>query len=258
MFYFKSGFPEENEVVVCTVTSVQYNSVFCTLDEYDKSGMIHISEISAGRIRNIRDFVVEGKKVVCKVLRTSEERGHIDLSLRRVNENQRREKNMLIKQEQKAEKIIENLAAELKQEPKTVYDAIATPILTSYEYLHMALQEYVDGEADLATLGIPQEYLATLLSRVKEKIKAKSVTITGTLSLSTYAEDGVELVRQALIAAKATSPHLSLSYLGSGNYQVQVEAEEYKEAEAILDKAIAAATALVRKTEGAVVEFVRA
>ena len=84
MLLKKEGFPEEDELVMCTVTQVQFHSVFVTLDEYDKGGMIHISEVSPGRIRNIRDFVREGKKIVCKVLRVNEEKGHIDLSLRRV------------------------------------------------------------------------------------------------------------------------------------------------------------------------------
>src|SRR3989338_3423064 len=107
MFLKKDGFPEEDELVMCTITKVQPHSVFCNLDEYDKGAMIHISEVSPGRIRNIRDFVKEGKKVVCKVLRVNEEKGHIDLSLRRVTETQRRLKVDEIKQEQKSEKIIE-------------------------------------------------------------------------------------------------------------------------------------------------------
>src|SRR3989338_5359313 len=81
MLLKKEGFPEEDELVMCTVTQVQFHSVFVILDEYDKGGMIHISEVSPGRIRNIRDFVREGKKVVCKVLRVNKEKGHIDLSL---------------------------------------------------------------------------------------------------------------------------------------------------------------------------------
>ena len=62
MLLKKQGFPEESELVLCTVTSVQYHSVFVDIDEYGKSGLIHISEVSPGRIRNIRDFVKEGKK----------------------------------------------------------------------------------------------------------------------------------------------------------------------------------------------------
>src|SRR3989338_3986262 len=113
MLLKRQGFPEEGEFVLATVTAVQHNSVFTTLDEYGKTGLIHISEVAPGRIRNIRDFVIEGKKVVCLVLRIDVEKGHIDLSLRRVNENQKREKLSQIKQEQKAEKIIEFVAKKL-------------------------------------------------------------------------------------------------------------------------------------------------
>ena len=68
MLYKKQGYPEEEELVLCTVTNVQHHSVFVNIDEYNLSGMIHISEVSPGRIRNIRDYVKEGKVIVCKVL----------------------------------------------------------------------------------------------------------------------------------------------------------------------------------------------
>ena len=118
MLFKKQGFPEENELVMCTVTKVQYHSVFVNLDEYEKGGMIHISEVSPGRIRNIRDFVKESKKVVCLVLRINKEKGHIDLSLRRVNEGQKRAKVDEIKKEQMAEKILEFVAKKLNKDIK--------------------------------------------------------------------------------------------------------------------------------------------
>ena len=68
MFYKKQGIPEENEIVICTVKKILPHGVFVSIDEYkDKEGLIHISEISPGRVRNIRDFVEEGKKIVCKI-----------------------------------------------------------------------------------------------------------------------------------------------------------------------------------------------
>lgn len=257
MHYHKEGYPEENDLVLCTVTSVQYNSVFCKLDEYDKSGMIHISEVAPGRIRNIRDYVVEGKKVVCKVLRINEERGHIDLSLRRVAEAVRREKNALVKQELKAEKIIEQLASELKEEPSKAYDAIARPILEQYEYVHMAFQEHVDGESDLAELGIPERYVKHLIERVNEKIKPKRVAMGGTLKLSTFAEDGVEAIKGALRAAKAIDTSVTISYLGSGSYKLSVEADEPKEAEELLERAVTAAKSIIEKSDGGTASFAK-
>ena len=81
MLLRKQGFPEESEIVLCTVTSVRYNSVFVSLNEYNHSGMIHISEVSPGRIRNIRDYVKEDKVVICKVLRINKDRGYIDYGI---------------------------------------------------------------------------------------------------------------------------------------------------------------------------------
>ena len=110
MLHKREGFPEEDEIVMCTVTKIFPHSVFVNIDEFGRTGVIHISEISPGRIRNIRDFVKQDKKIICKILRINKERGHIDLSLRRVNDAQRRNKSNEIKQEQLAEKILEFVA----------------------------------------------------------------------------------------------------------------------------------------------------
>jgi len=136
MLLKKQGFPEDSELVLCTVTNVQHHSVFARLDEYGKTGMIHISEVSPGRIRNLADFVKEGKVIVCKVLKVNLERGHIDLSLRRVSETQARKKKEDIKQEQKAEKIIQSLAEQLKRPAEEVYAEIAGPILKEYAMIN--------------------------------------------------------------------------------------------------------------------------
>jgi len=100
-------YPEEGELVLCTVTKVQGTTVFAELDKYSKTGVIHTSEISPGRIRNIRDFVVPNKKIVCKVLRLDVSKGHIDLSLRRVSKKDTQEEIQRYKKDKVAEKILE-------------------------------------------------------------------------------------------------------------------------------------------------------
>ena len=140
MFLKKEGLPEEDELVLCTVTKIYYQSVFVNIDEYERSGMIPISEIAPGRIRNIRDFVKEGKKVVCKVLRIDKEKGHVDLSLRRVNDAQRRQKLSQIKQEQLAENIIALLAKKQKTETKKLYDTVTEKLFEEYESVFDAFE----------------------------------------------------------------------------------------------------------------------
>ena len=56
MIFKKNNYPENNELIVCTVKKVLPHSVFCNLDEYNHEGMIHISEVAPGRIRNMPDF----------------------------------------------------------------------------------------------------------------------------------------------------------------------------------------------------------
>src|SRR5512138_2044200 len=101
----REGWPEPGDLVVCTVTQGVDFGAFVTLDEYaGKQGLIHISEVASGWIKYIRDHIREGQKIVCKVLNVDRSRGHIDLSLKDVNEHQRREKIREWKNESKAKK----------------------------------------------------------------------------------------------------------------------------------------------------------
>jgi translation initiation factor 2 subunit 1 len=234
MFFKKQGFPEEGDLVFATVTNVQYNSVFCQIEEYGRQGLIHISEVNPGRIRNIRDFVVEGKMIVCKVIKIDRERGHIDLSLRRVTEMQKRQKTDERKQEQKAEKIVETLASQVGKPVQEVYDAIAKPLLPKYEMLQYGFQDVVETNASLEKAGVPREYVQKLEVLIREKLKERSVEISGTLFLKSYEENGLEIIRSTLTEAAKISKKCSIKYLGAGMYSLEIEAKDYKEAEKIL------------------------
>ncbi|MFA6887901.1 MAG: S1 RNA-binding domain-containing protein [Candidatus Woesearchaeota archaeon] len=239
MFYKREGYPDEGEVVLCTVTKVQPHSVFVRLDEFDKGGMIHISEVSPGRIRNIRDFVVEDKVIVCQVLRVNKDRGYIDLSLRRVNDNLKRKKIEVIKQEQKAEKIVEALAKEVQKQPLAVYKEIFTPISAHYTHLSQCFQEVSTGEITLEEVGVPSIYIKQLKEIIGQRIKPKEVYVGGKLMIQSYLPDGVEVIKQVLLAGIAKGKDmLTMTYLGAGVFNVLIKGEEYKEAEHILDSVL--------------------
>src|SRR3989338_8555171 len=107
--------------------------------------MIHISEIAPGRIRNIRDFVMEGKSVICKVLRVNTERGHVDLSLRRVSESQKRNKINELKKEKLAEKLIEVVAENLSLDAKKLYATISEKVKEHFYLLFECFTEIAKG-----------------------------------------------------------------------------------------------------------------
>jgi translation initiation factor 2 subunit 1 len=248
----RTGFPAEEELVICTVTQVQPHCVFCRLDEYDRTGLIHISEIAPGRIRNIREYVQEEKKIVCKVLRIDQQKGHIDLSLRRVNEMQRRGKLNEIKQEQLAEKIVEQCARQLNKVPLDVYTKISTPIIDAYGGLFPAFEAVSQGKLALETLGIEKALAKAMTEAILQRIKPPIVEIHGDLTVTSYAPNGIELIRDALMKAEAVPGKPQIRYKGAGIYHIKVTAENYKDAEKSLKGAVDTATTTLEKAKATV------
>jgi len=236
MLLKKTGFPEEEELVLCTVTGINPHSVFCTLDEYGgKTGMIHISEIAPGRIRNIKEHVSQGKKVVTKVLQVNKEKGHIDLSLRRVNESQKRNKLNQIKQEQLAEKIVEYVARQQGDSTLTLYNKLSEKLVPTHGTLFVAFEEVSKGELNLDTV-LDKKIATVLTEAITTRIKPPEVKIGGDLKLTSHAPDGVKELKDVL--ALATETGVNVRYLGAGAYHLELKAEEYKEAEKKLKEAL--------------------
>ena len=230
MLFKKQGFPEDSEIVICTVTKVQFHSVFVKIDEYEKSGMIHISEVSAGRIRNLNDYVKVGKKIVCKVLRINMERGHIDLSLRRVSEGQRREKVDELKQEQKAEKILETASRELKTKVDVLYKKVTSKVFKTYPLLHYAFNAVVEDDISLSKdLSVDSKDAEVIEKIVRERIKPKEVIIGEKISIESFNSRGIEIIKSALL--NAVKMGCEIKYLGAGSYDLQIKDAEYKSAE---------------------------
>lgn len=252
MLYRKEGFPEEGELVLCTVTKVFPHSVFVTLDEFErKSGMINIAEVSPGRIRNIRDYVAEGKKIVCKVLALDKKKGHIDLSLRRVTDGQKRVKNDEIKQEQKSEKIIEFIAKSLNKDLKQFYNEITEIVFKKYDYLSECFERVVAGKANLADMGIEKKTAEVLTKEVLERIKPPEVEVKGKLKLKSYKTDGVEIVKEAIKKAEGKGKgNLTVKYVGGGSFKLGVKSDNYKSAEKILNGSVEAAINYIEKQDG--------
>ena len=250
MLFKKQGFPEESELVLCTVTSVQYHSVVVDIDEYGRSGLIHISEVSPGRIRNIRDFVKEGKKVVCKVLRVNEEKGYIDLSLRRVNESEKRRKIDSIKREQNAEKIVEIAAGKIGIKTEELYKSVFEKINKKYPALKDFFDE-VSKDPVLIEQFVDKKYSKILAEIIVQRIKPIEIEIRGKLKITTYASNGIEIIKESLKKAQeSASENISINYLGSGQYHFIIKGQDYKEAEKQMKNATTAAINHVTKHSG--------
>ncbi|MCK9297996.1 translation initiation factor IF-2 subunit alpha [Methanoculleus sp. YWC-01] len=247
---YEREWPEDGELVVCTVADVKDFAAFVTLDEYnERRGLIPISEIARGWIKHIRDYVREGQKVVCKVLNVDPDRGHIDLSLKDVNEHQRREKIHEWKNEQKAAKWV-GFASEASGADREI---IEEAIHREYSQLYPAFEDIVTTGGEAADkLKLDEPVKEALINIANENVKVSRVTITGHLVLTSARPDGVNVIRRALRSAqpKVENVDIDLIYVGAPKYRIKVTAPDYKEAEKAIEKAASAAVGVVERAGG--------
>jgi len=258
----KAEWPEPGDLILASVQRITDYGAYVTLDEYGKEGLLHISEVSSGWVRNIRDFVREGQKVVLKVLRVNTEKRHVDLSLRRVSRRERREKILSWKRERKAESLLRSVSDKLNMSAEEVYAKTWTLMEEKFGGIYEGLERASrEGSHLLIEAGVPQDLAITIAEVAKEKIRLPMVKIKGILELHCRKPNGVVHIRNALLnAQKAEKPEeakIQVYVVAAPKYAIEVEAEDYKEAERILQKASETAIKSITKA-GGTGDFLRA
>ncbi len=251
----KAEWPEPGDLVLTSVQRITDYGAYVTLDEYGKEGLLHVSEVSSGWVRNIRDFVREGQKVVLKVLRVNTEKGHVDLSLRRVSKRERREKVLSWKRERKAESLLRSVSEKLSIPTEELFAKSGTLIEEKFGGLYEGLEAAAREGPDLLTqAGVPQETATIIAEIAKEKIKLPLVKIKGTIELQCMKPNGVEYIRDALLdAQKIEKPEgttIHVYVVAAPKYAVEVQAKDYKEAESLLQKSSETALKTITKAGG--------
>ncbi len=250
----KAEFPEVGDLAVCTVSNVKNFGAFVTLDEYDgKEGFIHVRDVATGWVKYIRDHVREGQKTVCKVLSVDRDRGHIDLSLKQVNDHQKREKIQDWKNEKKAEKLLEIVGSKMGKDLDQAYEAVGDKMIDEFGALYVAFDQINSQPELLKDLEADKKWSAALLEVAKENIQVPSVKIDGVLELTCPGPEGIDHIKEALKAGSSSAEaeaEVTIHYVGAPRYRVTVVAEDYKTAEQELKGVVDAMTSKIEKSGG--------
>ncbi len=231
------NFPEKGELVVCTVDKAKGFGAFVTLEEYpDLQGFIHIKEVAPGWIKNIRNHVKAGQRVVCKVMDVERSKDSVDLSLKRVNEHQRRNKIQQWKNESKAENLLRIVADRLDEDFETCLEEFGYDLVEKYGSLYEAFEEVAYDENTLKNDGFTGDWADCFVEVAQENIVIPYVTITGYVELFLPASNGIEHIKNALKAIEKDDNDVSVQvkYVSAPLYRVDVTAPDYKLAESEL------------------------
>jgi translation initiation factor 2 subunit 1 len=250
----KPEWPEVGDLVIATIETVTDYGAYAKLDEYNKRGLLHVSEISSSWIRNIRDFVREGQKMVLKVLRVDLEKGHIDLSLRRVTKRERIEKVMSWKKDRKAEALLRGVAEKVGLSNDEIYEKVGALVEEKYGLYEGFEKAVKEGPEVLTKIGVPEELAKAFTEVAQERIHVKMVKVKGTLEIRCMKPNGVKIIKESFLnakkAEKTKDSDIRFYVMAAPKYNVEVLAENYKRAEEVFQKVAQAVVSNVVKAGG--------
>ncbi len=210
---------EIGDLVLCTVEKIEGTVVFVKVHDSakDLEGSIVVSEIAPGRIRNLRDYVVPKKKIVCKILRISSS-GNVELSLRRVSQKEKKEVMERDKQEKSYLSIIKTVLGDKSEK-------IIQEILTK-ERIYDLFQEAKENPKKFEEF-FEKKDAEKILEIQKTTQKQRKAVIKKEIRLSTTNPLGIELIKEILSNINS----VEIKYISAGRYSIATESSDPKTAD---------------------------
>ena len=227
---------KEDDVVLCIVKRIEGTTVFLELEDGTSAQMV-LSEVAAGRIRNLRNYVTPGKIVVCKVLRISGDR--IEMSLRRVTGKERER----ILESNKKEKILKGMLKAVVENPAKIIEKIKE------EYDILDFFESVQENPRIFEKFLPSKDAEKIVKIFSDK-REKDKFVEKNFFLKSLEENGVEDIRHIL------DVNAEIHYLGSSRFSILIKGKDFKEANNKLEEVLREIEKRA-KIKGAIFEILR-
>jgi translation initiation factor 2 subunit 1 len=246
----RKGLPEWGEFILCTVKRITPYAAWCTLDEYPEvEAMIHVSEASGKWVHDIRDFVKVNKRYVAKVVKIDYQRNTVNLSLKRVNRQEEKEKMNQFHKEQRAEKILELAAKEFNKNLDQAYEEVGFLLQEKFGELSVAFDELRKSPDLLIKKGIPDQWIKALSDVLEKSIQEKEFILKADLEIKSFASDGVEDIRKVL-GNFQKSCGCTVKYISAPIYRVELRTKDPKSGEKGLREGLDNVLKEIKKFDG--------
>ncbi|MFB6265488.1 MAG: hypothetical protein ABEI07_00205, partial [Candidatus Nanohaloarchaea archaeon] len=205
----------------------------------------HISEVSRSWVRDIGQHLDEGERTVAQVVEVEED-GTINLSLKRVNDNQKREAMDEWNREQKADKFLKKVSDRTGRDLDELYEEVAFPFQREYDSTFEGFEQAAMGEVDFNSLGIQEELVDAVTEVAKENISLKQVEMEGEMTIEVPGGEGVDALREALEVGE----NAEVSYISAPEYSITVWGRNSEDAKQRMDESLDAIEERVEEAGG--------
>jgi len=246
----KKGLPEWGELVLCRVEKISPYAAWCKLIEYPNiEGMIHVSEVAGKWVHDIREFVKKNKQYVAKVVKIDYQKNFVNLSLKRVSNYDEKEKMNSFKKEKRGEMMLEHAAKELGKNLDQAYEEVGFLLQERFGDLFSAFEESMKSTDILLKEGVTKEWSEAIRKIAEKAFKKKEVTIKADLEVKSYANDGVEKIKEVLNELSKKSGG-KVKYISAPKYRVELKTKDPKTDEKKLKECLEDALKKIKEFEG--------
>ncbi|DAC64286.1 MAG TPA: translation initiation factor IF-2 subunit alpha [Candidatus Poseidoniales archaeon] len=236
----QDSWPELGEFLVCTIGSVKQNGVYVDLDGYPgREGFIFIGEVASGWVKNIRSIVREGQRVVAKVIKVKKDKRSVELSIKSVSDERRRDTLQRWKNKQRAGQLL-RIVGERSNWDEGKISEMSVELSETFGGLYAAFEETAIENDALKNEGFEGEWTAVFIETAVENIIPEFVNIRATADIQIHGSEGIEIIRKALSAAedcasKEEEVEVSAYYDGAPEYRIELKAPDWDVAESHWD-----------------------
>jgi len=206
---YEQKYPEVDDLVVVEVKSIEEMGAYVALKEYnDIEGMILLSELSRRRIRSINKIIRVGRLETVVVLRVDKEKGYIDLSKRRVSEEDIAKCEEKYNKSKAVHSIMRHVGETMHQDVEQVYAEVAWPLYKKYGHAYDAFKLAIsesDRDKVFEGLNMSEELKVSVVKNINRRLTPQPVKVRADVEITCFQYEGIDAIKKALIKGEATS-----------------------------------------------------
>ncbi|XP_019158273.1 PREDICTED: eukaryotic translation initiation factor 2 subunit alpha homolog [Ipomoea nil] len=271
---YEAKYPEVDQAVMIQVKSMADSGAYVSLLEYNNiEGMILFSELSRRRIRSISSLIKVGRIEPVMVLRVDKEKGYIDLSKRRVSEEDIQACEERYNKSKLVHSIMRHVAETMNIDLEDLYIHVGWPLYRKYGHAFEAFKLVVnDPDSVLNSLtrevkevgpdgqevtkvvpALTEDVKDSLVKNIRRRMTPQPLKIRADIEMKCFQFDGVLHIKDAMRKAEAAGNKdcpVKIKLVAPPAYVLNTQTLDKEQGIAILDKAIAACTEEIERHKG--------
>lgn len=271
---YESRYPEVDMAVMIQVKNIADMGAYVSLLEYNNiEGMILFSELSRRRIRSVSSLIKVGRQEPVMVLRVDKEKGYIDLSKRRVSEEDIQTCEERYNKSKLVHSIMRHVAETLSLDLEDLYIHVGWPLYKKYGHAFEAFKVVVtDPDSVLNSLtrevkelgpdgqevtkvvpAMTDEVKEALVKNIRRRMTPQPLKIRADIEMKCFQFDGVLHIKDAMRQAEAAGNDdcpVKIKLVAPPLYVLTTQTLDKEQGISVLDAAIKACTKEIEKHKG--------